>query len=421
MVTSWIVRVSVTASLLFSLLFVGAGGARAEQVNAPVVGVASMPDGGGYWMVASDGAVFSFGDASFYGSVPGAIGHRPASPVVGMAATPDGRGYWLAGSDGGLYSFGDASFHGSVPGAIGHAPASPVVGMAATPDGRGYWLAGSDGGLYSLGDASFYGSVPGAIGHRPASPVVGMAATPDGHGYWLAGSDGGLYSFGDASFYGSVPGAIGHAPASPVVGIASTPDGRGYWLVGSDGGLYSFGDAAYHGSVPAIAPSGLKYGPGPQSTYTVQPQPPAGSCHYSYQGSYPLPDPHCTPGSLNPQVTQSTIGSTICRSGYTSSIRPPESVTDKEKQGSASAYSYTGSFSTGEYDHLVPLELGGDPNEAANLWVEPNDRPNATSTANSKDVLENRLNSRVCSGQMSLAAAQQAIASNWVSAYQTYG
>ena len=115
-----------------------------------------------------------------------------------------------------------------------------------------------------------------------------------------------------------------------------------------------------------------------------------------------------------------TIASTICRSGYTSSIRPPESVTEPEKQASAEAYSYTGAFSTAEYDHLVPLELGGDPNDPANLWVEPNDNPNTTSTTNSKDALENRLNNLVCSGQLRLATAQEAIASNWVAAYREY-
>jgi len=119
-------------------------------------------------------------------------------------------------------------------------------------------------------------------------------------------------------------------------------------------------------------------------------------------------------------VTQSTIGSTICRSGYSSSIRPPESVTEPEKEASAASYGYSGPFSTGEYDHLVPLELGGDPNDPANLWVEPNDVPNATTTANSKDVLENLLNGLVCSGQLALATAQEAIASDWVTAYQRY-
>jgi hypothetical protein len=155
-------------------------------------------------------------------------------------------------------------------------------------------------------------------------------------------------------------------------------------------------------------------------TYVVESQPPPGSCHYAFVGTDPLPDAHCTPGALNPQVSQATLTSTICRSGYASSIRPPESITEPEKQGSALAYGYSGAFSTGEYDHLVPLELGGDPNDPTNLWVEPNDNPSATTTANSKEVLEDRLHSLVCSGQLPLATAQAAIASDWVTAYQQY-
>ena len=155
--------------------------------------------------------------------------------------------------------------------------------------------------------------------------------------------------------------------------------------------------------------------------YTVQLQPAPGSCHYTYSGADPLPDPRCTPGAINPQVNQGSISSTICQSGYTTSIRPPESITGDEKVASAAAYSYTGSLHTAEYDHLISLELGGDPNDPANLWVEPNDRPSATSTYNSKDSLENKLHRLVCSGQITLATAQQAIATNWVFAYQKYG
>ena len=176
-------------------------------------------------------------------------------------------------------------------------------------------------------------------------------------------------------------------------------------------------------TTPAPPPTtpGLRVGPGPQATYTVEPQPAPGTCHYTYLGPDPLPDPNCTPGAISPQVTQADIGTTICSSGYTSTIRPPEDVTEPEKEASAAAYDYTGPFSTAEYDHLVPLELGGDPNDPANLWVEPNDIPGATSVNNTKDLVENRLNALVCSGQLSLAVAQQAIASNWVAAYRTYG
>ena len=89
-----------------------------------------------------------------------------------MAATPDGGGYWLVASDGGVFSFGDAVFHGST-GAI--ALNRPIVGMAATPDGGGYWLVAADGGVFSFGDAVFEGST-GAIALN--RPIVGMAAGP---------------------------------------------------------------------------------------------------------------------------------------------------------------------------------------------------------------------------------------------------
>ena len=111
-----------------------------------------------------------------------------------MASTPDGNGYWLVASDGGIFSYGDAAFHGSTGGIRLN---RPIVGMASTPDGNGYWLVATDGGIFSFGDASFHGST-GAI--RLNKPIVGMAATPDGEGYWLVASDGGIFSFGDAGY-----------------------------------------------------------------------------------------------------------------------------------------------------------------------------------------------------------------------------
>jgi len=173
-------------------------------------------------------------------------------------------------------------------------------------------------------------------------------------------------------------------------------------------------------STPAPA-GGLRAGPGTSANDTVQPQPAPASCHYTYDGTDPLPDPHCTPGSVDPQVTQANISTTICSHGFTSSLRPPERVTAPEKEGSAVAYGYTGWLHLAEYDHLVPLELGGDPNDPANLWVEPPDDPRATSFANAKDRLEARLNGLVCTGRLPLATAQQAIASDWVAAERTYG
>ena len=82
-------------------------GAPVGRLKAPIVGMDSTPTGKGYWLVASDGGVFCFGDAGFHGST-GAI--HLNRPIVGIASTPSGKGYWLVASDGGIFCFGDAEF-----------------------------------------------------------------------------------------------------------------------------------------------------------------------------------------------------------------------------------------------------------------------------------------------------------------------
>jgi hypothetical protein len=215
----------------------------------PVVGVAATPSGGGYWLVASDGGIFTYGDARFLGST-GAIALN--QPIVGMAATPDGQGYWLVARDGGIFSFGDARFLGST-GAI--ALNQPIVGMAATPDGQGYWLVARDGGIFSFGDATFLGSTGGI---HLTQPIAGMAATPDGQGYWLVAADGGIFSFGDAGFYGSAGGA---ALRQPVTGMLPTTDGRGYLLATTGGQVFSFGDAPEFGSASVSGGPAVGFAP----------------------------------------------------------------------------------------------------------------------------------------------------------------
>ncbi|HWG74305.1 MAG TPA: hypothetical protein VG184_09655 [Acidimicrobiales bacterium] len=219
------------------------GGATAPTGTG--VRAASLPGSGvGYWTVASDGGVYSFGTANL-----GEMRGQPLSrPIVAMAATPDGKGYWLVASDGGIFTFGDAGFYGSEG---GHPLSAPVVGMAATRDGGGYWLVASDGGIFTFGDAGFYGSEGG---HPLNAPVVAMAATSDGGGYWLVASDGGIFTFGDAGFLGSEGG---HHLNAPIETMAPTPDGGGYWLVASDGGVFTFGDAPFLGS------TGSNPGPAP--------------------------------------------------------------------------------------------------------------------------------------------------------------
>ena len=190
--------------------------------NLPLVGAAlagTSSPAGGYWEAASDGGIFSFGTASFHGSMGG---QALNAPIVGMAATPDGNGYWEVASDGGIFSFGTASFHGSMG---GQALNAPIVGMAATPDGNGYWEVASDGGIFSFGTASFHGSMGGQALN---APIVGIAPGPPGGGYWELAADGGVFSF-DATFYGS---RGGQSPVDRFFAMVATPDGAGYLLAG---------------------------------------------------------------------------------------------------------------------------------------------------------------------------------------------
>ena len=124
---------------------------------------------------------------------------------------------------------------------------------------------------------------------------------------------------------------------------------------------------------------------------------------------------------VNPEVTPSTVRRTICVQGYSARVRPPRQVTDKEKRLSARAYGYTGSFATAKLDHLVPLGIGGDPNDPRNLWLKPNEDPRATTNANPKDDVEDALHDAVCDGRVGLVEAQRAIAADWGTALAVLG
>ncbi len=211
------------------------GAANGLALNQPIDHIVPTPDGGGYWLVAGDGGVFTYGDARFFGS----MGGKPLdAPVVALAPTPDGGGYWLVAGDGGVFAFGDAVFLGSMGGRYLN---RPIVGITADPGGTGYRLVASDGGIFAFGDAAFFGSTGAMTLNRP---IVAMATTPDGGGYWLVATDGGIFAFGDAGFHGST-GAL--TLAEPIVGMASDPATGGYWLVGSDGGVFAF-DAPFLGA-----------------------------------------------------------------------------------------------------------------------------------------------------------------------------
>jgi hypothetical protein len=220
------------------------GSAATLPLRAPIVGIAVAPDHRGYSLVASDGGVFTYGSARFFGSLGNV---RLRAPIVGMAATPDGRGYWLVASDGGVFAFGSARFFGS----LGNVHlAAPIASMTATPDGRGYWLVGRDGGVFTFGDAAFRGA--GVTG----APAVSIAATTDGAGYWVTQSNGGVRAFGTAANLGSLP-AAGVTPAAPVVAANSAIDTCGFRMAATDGGVFTFGGSGYEGSaanLPLHAP-----------------------------------------------------------------------------------------------------------------------------------------------------------------------
>jgi hypothetical protein len=231
------------------------GSMGGTPLQRPVVGITPTSTGNGYWLVASDGGLFSFGDSSYYGSLPG-LGFHPAgsklpqslnAPIVGMVPTATGQGYFMVASDGGVFAFGDAQFEGSCPGIGGCAGAA----VAVMPDrsGKGYWLVTTTGAVYAFGDASFYGAPP-----QSSVSVVDAVATPDGRGYWLLYANGVVDPFGDAGTLGNPVGYVN--VFNSATAIFRTADGQGYWVAAARGDVFSYGDAPYLGGMSAAGLNG---------------------------------------------------------------------------------------------------------------------------------------------------------------------
>jgi hypothetical protein len=272
----WVQSVVVAGSLLVA----------GTLTSLPAGAAASSGPGSGYWLTASDGGVFAYGGAPFYGSM---ADFHLAAPIVAIASPSNGTGYWLVGADGGVFAFGNVPFFGSLP-ALGVTPSAPITAIAPTGDGAGYWLLGADGSLYAFGDAKYVGPVlpdqytvppfvgitsqsetsmtaiatvgmllavppippiPGApSSFTPPTPfrnVVGLAT----RGAWIVFADGAVASEEGphVPFYGD---ASNVALRAPIVGMAMTLDLGGYYLAGKDGGVFTYGDAVFAG-----APSSL--------------------------------------------------------------------------------------------------------------------------------------------------------------------
>jgi hypothetical protein len=225
----------------------------------------------GYWLVGSDGGIFTFGSAQFYGSTGNIALQRP---VVGISPTANKAGYWLVASDGGVFAFGNAGYYGSIPGeglspagsGLPHSLNAPIVGMVPSSDGGGYFMVASDGGVFAFGDARFAGSCPGMGGCSGAA--VSVVPDASGNGYWLVTQTGNIYAFGDAPFYGA-PGNQG----SPVTSAVRTADGGGYWVLLADGAVYAYGDAVARGgpagSVGGFNPASAIFSDGAGGGYWV--------------------------------------------------------------------------------------------------------------------------------------------------------
>jgi aldose sugar dehydrogenase len=215
------------------------GSMGGKHLNAPVVAMARTASGRGYWLAASDGGVFTFGDARFFGSA----GNLPLrAPVTAIATRRQGDGYWLLARDGGVFNYGRAPFRGSSA-----TRASTYVDIAANGRGSGYWVTDNRGSVQAYGSASSFGTLPAA--HVATNRIVAITPTPTGRGYWLVASDGGVFGFGDAHFFGSLGNQRLNAP---IVDMAATSEGRGYWLFAADGGVFTFGNARFHGSTGCL-------------------------------------------------------------------------------------------------------------------------------------------------------------------------
>jgi hypothetical protein len=156
------------------------------------------------------------------------------------------------------------------------------------------------------------------------------------------------------------------------------------------------------------------------------PIPAPGSCHIRHAADgEPLPDPACTPGGVDSTVSDLDTASTICRKGgYTSSVRPPESLTEPAKRKLLAAYGIPASQITDyELDHLIDL-AGGGASDIPNLWPEPNNFQQFKSSAfvhNDKDAVEAYTFHAICTGKVTVTAAQNAMATDWSTAVAKLG
>jgi hypothetical protein len=196
------------------------------------VGLAAPGVGDGYAAVAASGRVLTFGSVVAKGDAAG------KGTAVDIATTRTGQGYWVLMSDGGVYPFGDARYFGS--------PKRTGVKITATsiearPAGDGYWVLGADGTVTGFGAATSFGKAAGS------GTAVDLAVTPTGAGCFVLFDGGSVAAFGDATAAGDLT-TVTSRWNKPATAITALPASKGYVLSTHDGGLFTFGGAPYFGT-----------------------------------------------------------------------------------------------------------------------------------------------------------------------------
>lgn len=210
-----------------------------------VVAIENDNSGNGYWIVGSDGGLYTYGLLNFFGCPDGGglvVSDSPTE-VVGLAVTATGNGYFFGLRNGQTLAYGDAStaiVNSTALAGVGSG--TNVVAIETADSLVGYWLFLNTGVVHAFGTAGLHGT-PTLIS---GATIVAAASTPTGLGYWMVDDLGHVYSFGDAVYYGGISGAL----AQPITGMSATSTGKGYILVAGDGGVFCFGDAEFWGSVP---------------------------------------------------------------------------------------------------------------------------------------------------------------------------
>jgi len=346
------------------------------------------------------GGIHPFGGAPFVTGGPYWLGWDIAR---GIALRADGVSGYVLDGFGGIHPFGGAPSVLDSPSwgwDIGR-------GIVLRPDGVSGYVLDGWGGVHPFGGAPWLAGSPYWPGWDIARALV--LNTTGGGGYVLDGW-GGIHPIGNSlpatggSFWLGWDIARGMALWS--TGPSTQPGG---WVIDGWGGVHSFGGArvqsqsAFWLGWDIVRGLGGSNGSGGSRHYNVPP-PPADPCQ---TGGVT----YCV---LNPNVTQATIYQTICVSGWTSTVRPPESYTYALKVKQIAAEGLPGGPSNYEEDHRMPLELGGAPWDVMNLSPESPPSPNP------KDSSENSLRYQVCGGQLTLLQAQQQMVSTWLAAYPWY-